>query len=83
MRSRSRKARAVTLVAVALTVPVILTACSSTKSGSDSGSGGSSGCTDPKRLASREARRTLLDIGAHRFQLIGPAHQFHLLDRFG
>src|ERR1700704_3257604 len=28
-------------------------------------------------------RRTLFDIGAHRLELIGPAHQFHLLDGFG
>src|ERR1700681_731586 len=30
-----------------------------------------------------EARRALVDIGAHRLELIGPAHQFHLLDGFG
>src|SRR4051812_15346578 len=43
MRSRPRTARGVTLVAVALTVPVLLAGCSSTKSGSsDSSSGGSS-----------------------------------------
>jgi fructose transport system substrate-binding protein len=45
MRSRPRTARGVTLVAVALTVPVLLAGCSSTKSGSDSGGGGSSGDT--------------------------------------
>jgi fructose transport system substrate-binding protein len=42
MRSRPRTARGVTLVAVALTVPVLLGGCSSTKSGSSSSSGGSS-----------------------------------------
>src|SRR5882757_7412262 len=29
-----------------------------------------------------EARRALVDIGADRLKLIGPTHQFHLLDRF-
>src|SRR3954470_14417638 len=43
MRSRPRTSRAATLVAVALTVPVILAGCSSTKSGGDSGSGGGGG----------------------------------------
>src|SRR6478672_11692919 len=31
----------------------------------------------------REARRALVDIGTDRLKLIGPAHQFHLLDGFG
>jgi len=31
----------------------------------------------------REARRALVDIGADRLELIGAAHQFHLLDGFG
>src|SRR3954470_7098625 len=39
MRSRPRTSRAATLVAVALTVPVILAGCSSTKSGGGGGSG--------------------------------------------
>src|SRR3954470_775010 len=43
MRSRPRTSRAATLVAVALTVPVLLGGCSSTKSGGDSGSGGGGG----------------------------------------
>src|ERR1700722_19293964 len=30
-----------------------------------------------------EARRALVDIGAHCLELIGSAHQFHLLDGFG
>src|ERR1700761_4131673 len=30
-----------------------------------------------------KTRRALVDIGAHRLKLIGPAHQFHLLDGFG
>src|SRR3954467_3720864 len=42
MRSRPRTSRAATLVAVALTVPVILAGCSSTKSGGGGGSGDSS-----------------------------------------
>jgi fructose transport system substrate-binding protein len=42
MRSRPRTARAVTLVAVALTVPVMLSGCSSTKSGGSSNAGGGS-----------------------------------------
>src|SRR3954465_15982952 len=41
MRSRPRTSRAATLVAVALTVPVILAGCSSTKSGGGGGSGDS------------------------------------------
>jgi fructose transport system substrate-binding protein len=41
MPSKSRTVRAVAVTALA--VPVLLTGCSSTKSGSDSGSGGSSG----------------------------------------
>jgi fructose transport system substrate-binding protein len=43
MRSTSRTVRAVAIAALA--VPVVLTGCSSTKSGSDSGGGGSSGGT--------------------------------------
>jgi hypothetical protein len=31
----------------------------------------------------RKARRALVDIGADRLELIGPTHQFHLLDGFG
>jgi hypothetical protein len=31
----------------------------------------------------RKARRALVDIGADRLELIGAAHQFHLLDLFG
>src|SRR3954470_5021410 len=42
MRSRPRTSRAATLVAVALTVPVILAGCSSTKSGGGGGGGGGS-----------------------------------------
>jgi fructose transport system substrate-binding protein len=45
MRSRPRTARGVTLVAVALTVPVLLGGCSSTKSGSSDSSSGGSGDT--------------------------------------
>jgi hypothetical protein len=30
-----------------------------------------------------EARRALFDIGAHRLELVGTAHPFHLLDGFG
>src|SRR4051794_34697497 len=45
MRSRPRTSRAATLVAVALTVPVVLAGCSSTKSGSGGDSGGGSSDT--------------------------------------
>src|SRR3979490_1485702 len=31
----------------------------------------------------RETRRAFLDIGTDRLELVGAAHQFHLLDRFG
>src|SRR5881398_1001624 len=34
-------------------------------------------------LSIREARRALVDIGADRLELIGAAHQFHLLGGFG
>src|SRR5713226_1539082 len=30
-----------------------------------------------------EARRALVDVGVHRLELIGAAHQFHLLDGLG
>jgi hypothetical protein len=39
---------------------------------------------DGERLSNvGKARRALVDIGAHRLELVGPAHQFHLLDGFG
>jgi hypothetical protein len=39
---------------------------------------------DRERLSDiHKARRALVDIGADRLKLIGPAHQFHLLDGFG
>jgi fructose transport system substrate-binding protein len=43
MRSTSRTVRAATFAVTALAVPALLAGCTSTKSGSDSGSGGSSG----------------------------------------
>src|SRR5664279_3605168 len=39
---------------------------------------------DSERLSSiRKARRALFDVGADRLELVGPAHQFHLLNRLG
>src|SRR5580704_11869591 len=38
---------------------------------------------DEKSSNIRKARRALFDVGADRLDLVGSAHQFHLLDGFG